>query len=261
MRFPNKTIQGLTLSRLNPATTIHLERIIKKFNVRNILEVGSYVGMGSTQIFLKYCDHITCIENFSTNLEFEVEVDVGNIKKYSQYDLFQKITQESSKIKLINEDSKTAFQKLEGQKFDAVFIDGSHYYPDVFFDIINYYDYVKEDGVLIGDDCQGYLKDFDKDFIIENLNEKNTVNIKNYKYSQIHPGPIMAVNDLIKNVKFDNRKIRENKIDLGFSWIWYYKKNFINNYLFKRRKNKLKEMMQSDKNNFRHRFFNYNDIK
>ena len=188
MQLPLTTTKGIPLTRLNPATTMDLINIVKKFNIKNILEIGSYVGMGSTQIFIELCEKVTCIENFSTGRYFEIELD-GQKKTFNQLDLFNQATKFSKKLKLINGSSEEVFDNIKNEEYDAVFIDGSHFYPDVLRDIKKYYFKVKKNGILIGDDCQGYLSNFKKKMIIDNLDNHNTIDIKNYKYSQIHPDP------------------------------------------------------------------------
>ena len=259
MSLPKITTNGQTLSRLNPATTIHLENIIKKFKVTKILEIGSYLGMGSTQVFLENCDEVTCVENFSTGRYFEIEEE-GIKNTYSQIELFNIITKNSKKLKLINENSHEAFKTLKNEKFDAVFIDGSHFYPDVLKDIKNYYYIVKKGGLIIGDDCQGYLKEFEEDLIIKNISNHNTINVKNFKYSQIHPGPILACHDLLKSIKYNKEKIFDDKnTDLGYSWIYYYKRSLINDLNFIFRKNLLKFKLLN-KNNFRRNLIKLSDL-
>ena len=257
MEIPTKTIEGVTLSRLNPATEKHLEKIIEKYNIKKVLEVGSYLGMGSTKIFAKNCEEVHCIENFSTNLKFNLDIN-NEIMSFNQFDLFNLAVKGKPNIKIFNKDSKNAYKQINDNYYDLVFIDGSHYYPDVMLDIKNYYYKLKKNGILMGDDCQGYLKDFDTSFIIDNLDNHNTVNIENFKYSQIHPGVIMAVNDLIRSIIFENKKIMDGEKDLGYSWLWKYKRSFFNDIKFELNKSKIKKKLIKG-NDFREKYLNIDD--
>jgi len=224
----------ISLSGLNPATRIDLENIVKKFKIKKIVEIGSFVGLGSTQIFLKYCDEITCIDDFSDEIKYNINFSENNNskRKFSQLELFLINTKKNAKINLIKMNSQKAHFKLKDDYYDAVFIDGSHLYEDVFYDIINYYPKLKKNGLIIGDDCQGSLKKFNKNFIISNL-DKNFLPIEKFRYSEIHPGVIMAVSDLLEGgVKFNNKPIILENKNLGYSWIWYFKKTKINNIIF-----------------------------
>jgi predicted O-methyltransferase YrrM len=249
-----------SLSGLNPATTVDLENIIKKFKIKKIIEIGAFVGLGSTQIFLKHCDEITVIDDFSDEIKYKINFsNINNLKKISQLELFN-LNTKSSKINLIKMNSEKAHSMLKDNYYDAVFIDGSHLYKDVFYDIINYYPKVKKNGLIIGDDCQGPLRKFNKKFIISNLN-KNFCSIEKFRYSEIHPGVIMAVSDLLKGgVKFNNECIIEKNKNLGYSWIWYFKKTKINNFIFKVNNFFLKIKI-SVKNNFRKSYLLKNNEK
>jgi len=257
MVIPKQTIDGRFLTRLNPATTIHLEKIILDNSIKKIIEIGSFTGMGSTQLFNKYCDEIVCIDDFSEKETFEIMLD-NKIEKFNQLELFNLVIKNSKKIKVFNMSSDLAHKLLQDNYYDAVFIDGSHYYQNVFNDIKNYYYKTKNKrktgggGLIFGDDCQGYLSQFNKNLIIKNL-DQSCVDIKNFKYSQIHPGSIMAIHDLLKYVKFEKKKIINNKIDYGYSWLWQYKRSYFGDLNFELRKKLIKFKMKSS-NNFRNKY-------
>ena len=99
-----------------------------------------------------------------------------------------------------------------------------------------------------------------KKMIIDNLDNHNTIDIKNYKYSQIHPGPIMAIHDLLRFVSFrKNKFFDQNNNDLGYSWIWYYKRGFFSDLNFKFRKRFLKLKLKK-KNNFRNKYIDQSEF-
>jgi hypothetical protein len=100
----------------------------------NILEIGSFEGM-SVLFFDKYLK----IKNlYSVDLE-KNENFFHNIK-------------ELKNIKFFNMTSNNFFKKKLDICFDIIYIDGSHYYIDVFNDLINSDLLLKKDGILLIDD-------------------------------------------------------------------------------------------------------------
>lgn len=260
MLIPEQTIDGRFLGRLNPATTVHLKRIITEKSIKKIIEIGSFTGMGSTRLFSEYCDEIVCIDNFCEKETFEILLD-NKIEKFNQLELFNLVTKNNKKIKIFNMSSDSAHKLLQDNYYDAVFIDGSHYYQNVFNDIVNYYYKTKSakdrngGGLIFGDDCQGYLSEFNNNFIVNNL-DQSCIDIQKFKYSQIHPGSIMAIHDLLKYVKFEKKKITDNKNDYGYSWLWQYQRSYLSDLNFEFRKKLVKFYMKSN-NNFRNKYLKF----
>jgi hypothetical protein len=195
-------------------------KLLIENDVKKVLQIG--LGhFGSTH----FCLSLICDEVVT------VEYDIKNIANYSNRELLHNQNKEHFVYGSSIDESVINKAKAFGE-FDAVFIDGSHLYEDVFYDIINYYPKLKKNGLIIGDDCQGSLKKFNKNFIISNL-DKNFLPIEKFRYSEIHPGVIMAVSDLLEGgVKFNNKPIILENKNLGYSWIWYFKKTKINNIIF-----------------------------
>jgi hypothetical protein len=63
----------------------------------------------------------------------------------------------------------------------------------------------------------------------------------------------MAIHDLLKYVKFEKKKIINNKIDYGYSWLWQYKRSYFGDLNFELRKKLIKFKMKSS-NNFRNKY-------
>ena len=99
-----------------------------------ILEIGSFEGMSLLffQYFLKVKDIFSV--DFAKNKNFE-----KNIKNFKN-------------VKYFNLKSDLFFRKNINHKFDIIYIDGSHYYKDVFNDLINSERKLKQDGLMIIDD-------------------------------------------------------------------------------------------------------------
>ena len=106
----------------------------------NILEIGTFEGM-SYLFFEKYLksENIFCIDSF------EVDNLKNNKKKFNNFNFF-------------NMTSDKFFEKKIDIKFDIIYIDGSHKANDVFKDLINSHNSLKNDGIIIIDD---FLYDLD----------------------------------------------------------------------------------------------------
>ncbi|MCH7500612.1 MAG: class I SAM-dependent methyltransferase, partial [Nitrospinae bacterium] len=72
----------------------------------------------------------------------------------------------------IRASTDTAAEILKERVFDLVFIDGDHRYDQTLKDVRNYSPLVKPDGgILCGHDCEGYLSDFDPEFLNQGKDE------------------------------------------------------------------------------------------
>tara|TARA_B100000902_G_scaffold228508_1_gene216924 strand:+ start:3722 stop:4444 length:723 start_codon:yes stop_codon:yes gene_type:complete len=100
----------------------------------DILEIGSFEGM--SLIFFEKILNINQI--FS--------IDIKENKNFLEN------TKSIKNIKYFNSSSDDFFQKNMSKKFDIIYVDGSHYFDDVYNDLINSEKILKENGILIIDD-------------------------------------------------------------------------------------------------------------
>ncbi|WP_435148301.1 class I SAM-dependent methyltransferase [Candidatus Pelagibacter bacterium nBUS_32] len=100
----------------------------------NILEIGSYEGM-SMLFFQKFLniDTIYCVDLFK-NDNF-----ISNQKYFKNINFF-------------NSSSDDFFKKNIKIEFDIIYVDGSHYGPEVYRDLVNSDNLLKKNGILIIDD-------------------------------------------------------------------------------------------------------------
>jgi SAM-dependent methyltransferase len=89
--------------------------------------------------------------------------------------------------------SKDVLSMLRDRAFDIVYIDGSHYYPDVAADLAEAKRLVAEGGLLCGDDLEQQLAEVDEPFLRANLDRDAVVDPKNQK--PYHPGVTLAVSE------------------------------------------------------------------
>jgi predicted O-methyltransferase YrrM len=112
---------------------------------------------------------------------------------------------------IIRGKSNEALHFLKPNTFDLVYIDGSHYYEEVFSDIKNAINLVKNGGIICGDDLDQIPTE--ENYIIAKSNlEKDLFIFKDG--TAIHPGVLAAVKEIFTdNVNWDN----------GFWWLYINK--------------------------------------
>jgi predicted O-methyltransferase YrrM len=129
--------------------------IFKKFNYSqkklNILEIGSYEGLSSI-FFLKTLtkSRITCVDIWSAPR------DEQYYKKYNKFNIIEKNFDYNTKIfgkrlKKIKNYSKDFFKKNK-KKYDIIYIDGGHTNDIIYSDLVNAFDTLEENGIIIADD-------------------------------------------------------------------------------------------------------------
>lgn len=96
----------------------------------------------------------------------------------------------------IRGNSSIIHQIIKFDMFDLIFIDGDHRYNAIKNDIKNYKSLVKKGGIMSGHDCEGYIQNYDKDFL--ELNKNNDF------ANGIHCGVVLAVGESFTDYKIDN---------------------------------------------------------
>ena len=145
-------------------------------NTKNILEIGSYEGR-SAIFFLNHFpnSNITCVDTWAGSDEqtkidskiIENNFDI-NLNKYLKINRLKKIKNTSNNFFKDNIDT-----------FDLIYIDGDHSYEQVYNDIINSWEILNKNGLLILDDyLWWFYTDLSKNpssainkFIINNRND------------------------------------------------------------------------------------------
>jgi len=100
----------------------------------DILEIGSFEGM--SLVYFK--------ETLNINKFYAVDIQKNK--------LFLRNTKSYRNIKYLNTSSDLFFKKNYNKKFDIIYVDGSHYYNDVYKDLVNSDKTLKDKGILIIDD-------------------------------------------------------------------------------------------------------------
>lgn len=126
-----------------------LNDLCKKYLKNNfsVLELGVNNGV-STELFCKYSKDVTAVDLLRSE-EFE------NILKNSTNLTFYQL-------------NFSEFYKLNQRKFNFIYIDGSHDYESVKFDIENCINFLHSDGIIAGHDynssCSGVVNAVDEFF-------------------------------------------------------------------------------------------------
>lgn len=160
----------------------YLKNLKKKFNY---LEIGAYEGNSAMFVANRFNDaKIYCVDNWHKTEEYINHKDFFYIE--NNFDMNTKNFKNIFKFKM---DSDNFFSKNE-LKFDAIYIDGYHYGPQVYKDCINAWKILNKNGYLICDDYiwsfYPQIKDNPCYFINQFLHQINeSYKIKKISNSQI----------------------------------------------------------------------------
>jgi predicted O-methyltransferase YrrM len=185
-----------------------LASLKKNDGTTRILEIGSYGGASmltwsyAAEKLLDGSCEIVCVDPWGdagTNL-YDATM-AKNLKSTRAYEVFRhnaSIVGDSVQIIPMRGCSSEILPKLDDDKFDLIFIDGSHHYQDVFDDIRESDRLLKVDGIICGDDLELQLFECDAE---------NTTNHKHFDYIQdpnngiyYHPGVTLAVEEYFGEV-------------------------------------------------------------
>ena len=118
-----------------------------------VLELGSNDGV-STSLFSKYAKKVIAVDMVMTDKLCLLLKDTNNIDFY-------------------NMSFMEFYEKYNNERYDLIYIDGSHEYIDIKEDIINFKKLIKENGIICGHDynssCPGVIKAVNEIFGKENI--------------------------------------------------------------------------------------------
>ena len=157
-----------------------------------VAEIGSAVGRGSTriggQVVKRTGGNLYCIDPWK-----ERSLYFGFLANMRICDL-------EATVVPIRSPSVDAAVLFDDGSLDAVFVDGSHIYPDVVADIDAYLPKIRKNGLMFGHDLHDVPCRFDRSELLS-VSRKNNCEV-NYTNSNgevervdVHPGVILAVQD------------------------------------------------------------------
>ena len=139
----------------------------------NYLEIGSFEGNSAIFIANKFPNSkINCVDTWKKTEEYDQDTDFTKIESN-----FDRNILKFENIKKYKNDSNSFFNK-NNDYFQAIYVDGYHYGPQVYQDIKNSWKFLMMDGYLICDDY------------IWNISEK------------IDLTPCYAINKFLKEIKY-----------------------------------------------------------
>lgn len=137
----------------------HWLAIIESIRPQRILEIGSYEGR-STCFLIEQCGRrfpvqIVCVDTWEGGVEHDRNAMRSIEDRFDNNVAWAKsLVTEAVDVKKIKRDSKGALLELtaQGQKFDLIYVDGSHQAADVLFDAVLSFELLRVNGVMIFDD-------------------------------------------------------------------------------------------------------------
>lgn len=165
-----------------------------------MVEVGSWLGNGSTQVFLKELGSMSgtellCVDTWQGSVNVQRHLDI--VAEYDVYGTFlENVAQAPASVKLtpLRLDSTAAAETFDNRSLDFVFIDADHSYEAVKADIAAWRPKVRPGGILCGHDCEIRVTHENRAILSAN-SARDTVEINDNPFRHVHPGSALAVNE------------------------------------------------------------------
>ena len=195
-----------------PEKKIILRRLAESCSRQGMLalEVGSWCGDSAVEIGAivnSYGGKLFCVDWWRGNIGTHLEGAAKQVDIYTEF--WNRIVAEGldDTVIPIRGRSDDVARALADKVFDFVYIDGDHRYEQAKRDICNYSSFVKDVGVLCGDDCEGRVNDFNLDF----LNRGKDIDY----HETVHCGVVLAVGEFFDqySINYDIWSVRRSGTD------------------------------------------------
>ena len=211
-KFPHSYLTGFLQGSHAPERQVFMSAALDTLNPSEttieILEIGSYAGSSlltwsnaADRLLSSECC-ITCIDPWGNSgaelFNDEMAVPLTSNRAYEVFCHNAALSGDNVHIKPIREISEDILPKLEPNKYDLIFIDGSHHYADVLNDIVESKRLLKLGGIICGDDLEVQLGQCDQEFVKINKKTDYVNNPANGK--GFHPGVTLAVGEFFGDV-------------------------------------------------------------
>ena len=186
----------------------------------NILEIGSWLGAGSTQILAPHSSTLVCVDHWLGNESDDHRRIAAAADPFLVF--MENMKPFGDRVIPIRTDSRNLRNLLREGTFDFIFIDGDHRYEGVKSDIEICLALVKPGGVIAGHDCEARLGDLAVTFTEEDM-KKDHIYAPTGGFRNIHPGVILAVDEMFRGdfELFGDDEICLEDGNSGYSRIWY----------------------------------------
>lgn len=116
---------------------------------KKILEIGCFEGMSAVFFLKKFRkSKLHIVDTFGGSKEQVGIKDFSKLKKI----FLNNIKEHLKRTKVFSMTSKKFLLKSNNEKYDLIYIDGSHFYKDVYFDGTHCIELLNKDGLLVFDD-------------------------------------------------------------------------------------------------------------
>ena len=193
-----------------------------------VAEVGSWMGLGSTQTFLSSLKQapdstLVCVDTWRGAPSCDHDRDMAD-----QHDIFGIFRKNASaagsqtQVVPIMSDSAAAATLMRDRSFDLIFIDADHSYDCVKADIAAWLPKVRPGGILCGHDCECRVTRQDEAFLA-GTRHRDAVEVDRRHFLHFHAGVILAVDEAFagKASLFAEAPIQLPDQTLGRSSIWH----------------------------------------
>ena len=140
--------------------------ISQSININRILEIGTYTGEFTAILSKLFLDsEIITIDLPENDPILRNSYNRDNNDLYDDFKKEQnKNIDKSGNVNLLLTNSLFLNDKVNG-KFDLIWVDGGHNYPEIAWDLCNSYNLLNDGGILMCDDIIKMEKDFAKRFV------------------------------------------------------------------------------------------------
>lgn len=209
-------------SRMSPFDAAALRQLLNGRENLRILEIGSWMGAGSTQIFAEYAELLVCVDHWKGNENVEHK---KLLKECDPFFIFQENTKTfTEKIVAIKSNSMFIGELISNNSFDFVFIDGDHRYSQTILDIRNCLPKLKDGGIICGHDCEFRLGTIARIFTSEEMSCDH-IDSPSPRFRHCHPGVVHAVDEVFgQDVNLFADTVNELQLEdgrTGYSTIWW----------------------------------------
>jgi len=209
-------------SRMSPFDAAALRQLLNGRGNLRILEIGSWMGAGSTQIFSEHAKLLVCVDHWRGNENAEHK---KLLEECDPFSIFQENTKAfSKKIVAIKSNSTLVGELISNKIFDLIFVDGDHRYNQTILDIRNCLPKLKNGGIICGHDCEFRLGGLGRMFTSEELNCDH-IDSPSSRFRHCHPGVVHAVHEVFgQDVNLFADTGNELQLEdgrVGYSTIWW----------------------------------------
>ena len=182
-----------------------------------VVEIGSAVGAGSTRIAG------SAVKRSKGTLYC---VDPWPDRMYLAFLANMRILDFEATVVPIRSPSVEAAALFDNESLDAVFVDGSHIYPDVLADIDAYLPKIRKNGIMFGHDLHDVPSRFDRDELLS-VSDRNNAEV-NYvgpdgtrQRADVHAGVILAVQDRFADAieRFPGSVVWARQVLIAITWM------------------------------------------